>query len=109
MPEITNDERGRRIFQLHKEKAVEVALEKIRRSPRSGWADLSPHDIATLTFILGVAWVSVERNTWNQCSFSKLTRKDLEKIIRIGDNMEKKSVREETAVNEVSKILKEVV
>lgn len=106
MPDITNDERGRRIFQLHKERAVETALEKIRRNPRSEWAAISPQDIKTLTYILGEAWVSVERSTWEQCSFTRLTRKDLEEIISIGNEVKNKKMREETAVNEICRILK---
>jgi len=33
MPDVTNDERGRRLFQLHKERACEAAMEKIRAQP----------------------------------------------------------------------------
>jgi hypothetical protein len=105
MPDVTNDERGRRIFQLHKEKAVETAIEKIRRNPKSEWTALSPEDIRTLTYILGEAWVSVERHTWERCSFTRLTRKDLEEIVSIGNDMKNNKMRDETAVNEICRIL----
>lgn len=106
MPDITNDERGRRIFQLHKEKAVETALEKIRLNPKSDWATFSQQDIRSLTTILGETWVSVERSTWEQCSFSRLTRRDLDEIIRIGNDVKSERMREETAVNKICTILK---
>ena len=32
MPDVTDDERGRRVFQIHKEMAVETAIEKIRQT-----------------------------------------------------------------------------
>jgi hypothetical protein len=106
MPDITNDERGRRIFQLHKERAVETALEKIRLNPKSDWATFSQQDIRSLTTILGETWVSVERSSWEQCSFSRLTRRDLDEIIRIGNDVKSERMREQTAVNKICTILK---
>ena len=41
MPDVTSDERGRRIFQIHKERAVEAAIEKIRHNPGSKWSAFS--------------------------------------------------------------------
>jgi hypothetical protein len=106
MPDVTSDERGRRIFQLHKERAVETALEKIRLNPKSDWATFSQQDIKSLTTILGETWVSVERITWEQCSFSTLTRRDLDEIIRIGNDVKTERMREVVAVNKISTILK---
>jgi hypothetical protein len=59
-----------------------------------------------LTKILGETWVSVERSTWEQCSFSRLTRRDLDEIIRIGNDVKSERMREETAVNKICTILK---
>jgi len=109
MPDVTNDERGRRIFQLHKERAVEAALEKIRLNPKSDWATFSQQDIKSLTTMLGETWVSVERSTWEHCSFSRLTRKDLNEIISIGNDVKSERMREETAINTVSTILKKSI
>ena len=106
MPDVTNDERGRRIFQLHKERAVETAIEKIRHNPGSGVSALSPQDIKTLNYILGETWVSVERQIWEQSSFTRLTSKDLEEIISIGNDVNSKRLREEAGVNKVCGILK---
>jgi hypothetical protein len=109
MPDVTNDERGRRIFQLHKERAVEAALEKIRLNPKSDWATFSQQDIKSLTTMLGETWVSLERSTWEQCSFSRLTRKDLNEIISIGNDVKSERIREETAITKVSTILKKSI
>jgi len=105
MPDVTNDERGRRIFQLHKERAVEMAMEKIRHNPKSGISEFSPQDIKTLNYILGETWVSVGRQIWQQSSFSRLTRKDLEEIISIGNDVKNKKVREETGIEKICGIL----
>ncbi len=106
MPDVTNDERGRRIFQIHKERAVENALEKIRHNPRSEIGAFSAEDIKTLNYILGEAWVSVGRQIWKQSSFARLNRMDLEEIISIGNDVKDKKVREETGINKICKILK---
>jgi hypothetical protein len=106
MPDVTNDERGRRIFQIHKERAVETAIEKIRKTRGSGWGAFSQEDIKTLNYILGEAWVSVERSIWEQSAFTRLTKNDLDEIIRIGNEVKNKKTREETAINEICRILK---
>lgn len=105
MPDVTDDERGRRIFALHKERAVETALEKIRLNPKSGWATLTQGEIRSLTSILGETWVSMERSTWGQCSFSRLTRKDLDEIISIENDVKSGKMREEPALSKVNTIL----
>ena len=106
MPDVTSDERGRRIFQIHKEKAVETAVEKIRQSLGHEWTTFSQEDARTLTDILGEAWVSVERSVWEQASFTRLTRQEIEEIIRIGNAVKNKKIREEMAINEICTILK---
>jgi hypothetical protein len=106
MPGVTNDERGRRIFQIHKERAVETAVAKIRQKLGSDMAAFSQQDIQILNYILGEAWVSIERSVWEQSAFTRLTRNDLENIIRIGNEVKCKKIREETAIDEICRILK---
>jgi hypothetical protein len=106
MPDVTSDERGRRIFQIHKEKAVETAVEKIRQSLGHEWTTFSQKDTKILTDILGEAWVSVERSVWEKSSFTRLTKKDVEEIIRIGNAVKNKTLREEAAINDICTILK---
>jgi hypothetical protein len=106
MPDVTSDERGRRIFQIHKEKAVETAVEKIRQNLGPDWAIFSRDETSTLTWILGEAWVSVERDIWEQSSFTRLTRGDVEEIISIGNAVKEKKIREEPAIDQICTILK---
>ena len=106
MPGVTSDERGRRIFQMHKVRAVETAVAKIRQTLGADWDAFSQQDIQTLNYILGEAWVSIERSVWEQSAFTRLTRNDLETIIRIGNEVKSKKIREETAIDEIGRILK---
>jgi hypothetical protein len=106
MPDVTSDERGRRIFQIHKEKAVETAVEKIRQNLGPDWAIFSREETTTLEWILGEAWVSVERSVWEQSSFTRLARSDVEEIIRIGNAVKEKKIREEPGIDQICTILK---
>jgi hypothetical protein len=109
MPEVTSDERGRRVFQIHKEKAAENAIEKIRKSLGLDWKVFSSSEVETLRYILGETWVSLERDTWERCAFSRMKRSQLETIIEIGKLVKKKEMREDTGVVMVSQILSTLV
>jgi hypothetical protein len=109
MPEVTSDERGRRLFQMHKEKAAENAIEKIRRSMGLDWKVFTSSDVEILKYILGETWVSLERDIWEKCAFSRLNRSDLESIIRIGKSVKRKERREDRGIEEVSRILSALV
>jgi hypothetical protein len=105
MPEVTNEELGRRIFQLQKEKAVEEVIEKIRHSLGDEWYNFSASDKKTLSDVLGETWVSIDRSSWSQCAFSRLTREDLEEIVIIGKELGQKQRSEQEAIDEVFRIL----
>ena len=109
MPEVTSDERGRRVFQIHKEKAAENAIEKIRTSLGLDWKVFSSADIEILRYILEETWVSLDRDTWERCAFSRLKPSELESIIRIGKRVKRKEMREDQGIDEVSRILSTMV
>ncbi len=90
MPDVSEDERGRRRFQIQKERAVEAAVTKIREKQGSDWTAFSLQDIQTLHYILGEAWVSIRRSVWEQYAFTRLTRNELKDIIRIGNDVKNK-------------------
>ncbi len=101
MPEAHDEEVGRRLFQIHKEKAVEVALEKTRRKMPVEWQSFTSSDVDTLKYILGEAWVSIKRSDWESVSFATLTKSDLEAIIRVAKQVSNKEKPERVAIDEV--------
>jgi len=105
MPEVTSDERGRRVFQIHKQKAAEAAMEKIREALGPDWKVFPSTDLGILRYILEETWVSLDRDTWEKCAFSRLKKSQLESIIRIGKRVKRKELREERGIDEVSGIL----
>jgi hypothetical protein len=83
MSHSTEEGLGRRRFQIHKEKAVEDAYEKIRRSFGVDWQVFSDEDCALLREVLGEIWISVDRDCWNDYCFSTLSHADLLSLIAI--------------------------
>jgi len=105
MPEVTSDERGRRVFQIHKEKAAENAMEKIRKSLGPDWKVFTSTDVETLKYILEETWVSLDRDSWERCAFSRMKRSQIDSIIGIGKLVKGKELREDRGIDEVSRIL----
>jgi hypothetical protein len=108
MPDVSDQERGRRFFQLQKQKHAEEALDRARKSLGDSWKGLSLPEIKTLRFMLGEAWVFTERKDWDGFSFSRLSLTDLDEILRIGRSCERKEKNEHDAAKEVIGILKRV-
>jgi hypothetical protein len=108
MPEVTDDERGRRVFQIHRDMAVERAIEKIRENIGQDWKIYSTRDIDLLKYILGESWISLNRRTWESFAFTRLSRENIDEIIRIGKEVKGKKLLESDAVRDVVNILKRV-
>ena len=81
MSRNTEEGLGRRRFQIQKEKAVEDAYEKIRRSFGQDWQCFSAEDCAVIREVLGEIWISVDRDCWNDYCFSTLSHADLLSLI----------------------------
>jgi hypothetical protein len=81
----TEDNLGRRRFQLHRDMAVEQSLEKIRRAPDSGWETLTSEQRAGLRAVLAEIWENCERVRWQQYCFSTLTRSDILQLVAIAE------------------------
>lgn len=84
MSPTSEEELGRRRFQLFKEQAVESAIEKIRHAPAAEWHSFSNADYTLLRETLGELWISLEREKWAEYSFSTLTREDIQALISLG-------------------------
>ena len=83
MSRSTEESLGRRRFQIQKEKAVEDAYEKIRRSFGEDWKCFSSEDCAVLRDVLGEIWIGVDRDRWKNYCFSTLSHKEILSLIDI--------------------------
>ncbi|MDD1681293.1 MAG: hypothetical protein LUQ35_06770 [Methanoregula sp.] len=87
MSPSTEDNLGRRRFILHRDKAVEQSLEKIRRAPDSGWETLTPEDRGGLKEVLAEIWENCERGRWQQFCFSTLTKAHIQRLLVLGNDI----------------------
>lgn len=84
MPEVSKTEIGRRFFKMQKEKHVEKAIEKIRQAQGSEWILYTQSDIEALKQVLGDVWTFMDRDSWDQISFTRLSGIELRELIRFG-------------------------
>jgi len=84
MPPASDEELGRRRFQLSRERAVESAIEKIRHAPAAEWHSFSPPEYILLREVLGELWISLPRETWERYAFSTLTGRDIRALLTLG-------------------------
>jgi hypothetical protein len=87
-PDTTDEDIGRRAFQLRKEKATERALDRLRQGLKSNWSVLTQHDLQDLSWILGELWAFEKRLDWEDLHFSKLTIEDTQAIIELGRGLQ---------------------
>jgi hypothetical protein len=90
MSRTTEDNLGRRRFLLHRDKAVEHALERIRHAPGAGWETLTSHERAGLKSALTEIWENCGHERWQQYCFSTLTKSDILKLTALVSNAGKK-------------------
>jgi hypothetical protein len=83
MPRSTDDNLGRRRYLIHRDKAVEHALEKIRRLPQAEWTELSPQEHVAVRETLTEIWENCGKDRWQMYCFSTLTKADLLKLVDI--------------------------
>ncbi|KUG19325.1 MAG: hypothetical protein KO206_09015 [Methanomicrobiaceae archaeon] len=104
MPEVPQDEIGRRVFQLKKERSVDAAAATIRNTLGEEWLRLAEEDISALRRMLGDLWLYTDRKTWEKYSFSRLTHDDVRTIIRIGQSVERGAIHEKAAIDQITRM-----
>jgi hypothetical protein len=105
MSEVSKTEIGRRFFKLQKEKQVEKAIEKIRQAQGSEWVLYSQGDIEALMQVLGEVWIFMERDSWDQIAFTRLSGIELRELIRYGRDVHDSVIRGRSAAEKSRPIL----
>ena len=72
---------------LHRDKAVEQSLEKIRRAPDSRWETLTAEERAGLKTVISEIWENCERGRFEQYCFSTMTYADILRLVDLGNDM----------------------
>ncbi|MFZ1898241.1 hypothetical protein [Methanoregula sp.] len=105
MPRSNDSDLGRRVFVVQKEKAVENALDKIRRRIGADWCSISPADCDVLKETLGEIWTSIERPRWSTYRFSKLTLADIYSLVAAGKEIREKHYMTDAMLLSLDQIL----
>lgn len=82
-PDVTDEDVGMRTFNLHKQKAVERAIEKIRHNLGREWIKLHEDEIEMLEWALGETWALMGFNEWGKITFSSLSLQNIDEIVEI--------------------------
>jgi hypothetical protein len=83
MPPTTEENLGRRRFLLHRDRAVEQALERVRRSPAAEWETLTHEERTALKNALTEIWHCCGRDRWEQYCFATLSKTDILALITL--------------------------
>ncbi len=87
-PDTTDEDIGRRAFQIRKEKATERALDRLRQGLKGDWKVFTQHEIDDLSWIIGELWAFENRLDWEDLHFSKLTAEDTKAIVELAHEFE---------------------
>ena len=87
-PDTTDEDIGRRAFQLRKEKATERAMDRLRQGLKANWSMFTQHDFQDLSWMIGELWAFEKRLDWEELHFSKLTAEDTQAIIALARTLQ---------------------
>ena len=105
-PDVTDEDLGIRAFHIKKEKAVERAIERLRHGLGENWPELTDEEIEELEWVFGELWAYAARADWDQLHFSKLTMRDVMKILTLGSQMRRHARSGVEVLREVSAIVR---
>ncbi len=104
-PDITDEDVGIQAFKLRKEKAVERAMEKIRRSLSRSFLQFTQEDLQNLEWALGECWTMIGFHEWDNIAFSSLKPEEISKIISITRDIFKDRIKGKTGIEKIRSIL----
>ena len=105
MPDVSKTEIGRRLFHVHREKRVELAIDKMKSGMGPEWKLLSPDEIRILGHLLQCTWNVIDQKIWDAIPFSKMTKNDIDRILCYGEGVCPGNNPDRDAVEEIKNIL----
>jgi len=105
MPEVSQKEVGRRLFHVHREKRVELAIKKMKAGIGSEWKKYSADQIRILGHILQCTWNVIDQKAWESIPFERVKGEDVDKMIRLGEGVEPRRNPTPENVEEIKGIL----
>ena len=105
MPEVSQKEVGRRLFHVHREKRVELAVKKMKAGIGSEWKTYTPDQIRLLSHILQCTWNVIDQKAWESIPFDRVKKEDVSKILRLGEGVAPGKNPTPESVEDIKRIL----
>jgi len=87
MPDVTQEEVGRRLYHVHREKRVEHAVKLMQQGLGQAWRSLKEDEIILLEHLLQCTWNTIDQKKWDGISFGTISMETLRKILSFGEGV----------------------
>ena len=105
MPDVSQAEIGRRMYHVHREKRVELAMKQIREALGTGWRSLSEDEILVLGHVLQCTWNRIDQKEWEKIPFGRVDPDTIRKILAMSEGVSPGHNPSVEVVDEIRKIL----
>ncbi|MDH7594471.1 MAG: hypothetical protein QHG99_09055 [Methanomicrobiales archaeon] len=105
MPDVSAAERGKRYFQVMKEKQAEKVIARIQKGIEMEWRLLSLEDVRALKFLLGEAWVYLDQKALENFPFHRVSLDAAMELSRIGRSLQRREIEGREAAKQLETVL----
>jgi hypothetical protein len=85
--DVTDEDIGRRAVEIRRERAVERALERLRKGVAEDWRRLTVRDVERLRWALGELWEYVPHSQWDDLHFSTRDYQDVQGLLAMATEL----------------------
>jgi hypothetical protein len=82
-PDVTDEDIGRRTVEIRRARAVDRAIERLRKGCGTSWRQLTTRDVERLRWGLGELWGYIPHSDWEDLRFSSLRIEDATELLDI--------------------------
>lgn len=105
MSDINEEGIGLGAFHFRKERAAEMAIEKIRHNLGNSWQEISSKEIDILNWALGETWAMMGYHDWDNIAFGSVNLITAKEIVEIGNSVVEHKILGSKGFEEIHKIL----
>jgi hypothetical protein len=105
MADVSQAEVGRRLYHVHREKRVEVAMKQMQQGMSQDWKLLCEADINLLSHLLQCTWNTIDQGIWDRIGFVNAKAADVRKILSYGEGVSPGHNPTPEQVEEIKRIL----
>lgn len=104
--DVSDEDLGIRAFKIKRSKAVERAVERIRRSLGSSWQHLNTDEVEELEWVLGELWAYVARDEWDDLRFSRMSMQEVIRLLMFGSQLRRHARNSVEILRDVEQVVR---